>query len=562
MVGDMDILFLTVVMFGGFSLLAGWGVARILQLGRGLESALVGILLITAVSTPFLLFGPRMFRLVVVVISVAGVSIFCYWGIRKLLGGLALKLPRLSCNTLGFFVSLVVASVVSWPYFSANYIFESHDLVYFGWLPAVWNPGFSMLMEANFAVPATFGASNMFGGALIATMAAFSPTIGLVEAIDYRAMFIWLAVFVVVLRLIRHWGTNLGVVVGMAAGGFFWFTSVAYELLISSFPYVVVMALLAVGAATRSTSPRVVVFLFLVLALAKAQIVFVSLLVLAFLLISRAVRLRLLELIFGVALFLGHLALWLAYPRSGYVGSYAFSILGVFPTEIAGGGVDLRNSGAGWIRSFGGFQSWTADPVSREILPAILSGGPLHLAVVGWVLFSVFGIYFFFFGMAPSKLFNENTDVGQKGLFIWFVVALLAVALVRNGNPPWITHQAHLYLIAPTALIILLAGKIAQTYGRLKSYAGRIGVTFLAFFSGFMGLADYSRFVEARESSTSAISLREVLQLTSDGELEKDLMNMDGVPYERRQVIASILRYQHPFEPNQPNSIVDRFLIR
>ena len=67
---------------------------------------------------------------------------------------------------------------------SRSFVFENHDVLYFGWMQEAWSPDYSGPIRVPTAYPNLMSANHLMPGALLSTLGALLTNMNLVKAID------------------------------------------------------------------------------------------------------------------------------------------------------------------------------------------------------------------------------------------------------------------------------------------------------------------------------------------------------------------------------------------
>ena len=94
------------------------------------------------------------------------------------------------------------------PFFLDAYIFETHDVLYLGWIDGFWNFSNSGSLIVNSTYPQALGAFHVLPGIAVALLGAFSPEMNLIFAQYLKFLLIFTFISYYFFSLIRFSKTN------------------------------------------------------------------------------------------------------------------------------------------------------------------------------------------------------------------------------------------------------------------------------------------------------------------------------------------------------------------
>jgi hypothetical protein len=340
-------------------------------------------------------------------------------------GAMKLRVPLLIVTSI--FMSL-------FHLYSRFYVFNNHDVLYFGWMQEAWHPGYSGPIRVPTEYPALMASNHLLPGALLSTMGLLLPSMNLVTAIDLRYLLIC---FVLAGLLIEIYKRNrkrflttivVGFTLNIAYGA-----EIVTELAISSFVYVLLLGcimLILIEFDSIGKTQRLIL-MFSLLLLAKAPIFLISAIVLMFLLLKNLKS----SLTFrNFAIFLitfVNVIVWMLVPKSIGLGS-GFPLPVGFVTDF---GFDFRWSAASYheiLSWYVGHEAWF---LNRFIHPPFI-----FIVVFILIVLKIYTVYFYLrkkIGLTQSSVLV---------LDIYMITSMLSGLLLRNSGS--LRHQAHAYLLA------------------------------------------------------------------------------------------------------------------
>ena len=324
---------------------------------------------------------------------------------------------------------------------SRSYVFENHDVLYFGWMQEAWKPEYSGPIRVPTEYPNLMSANHLMPGALLSTLGALLPSMNLVKAIDLRYIticFVLSSLAVEVYKRKRKHFPRLvlvGVTLNLIYG-----TEIQGNLGMSSFVYVILLAILMFVLFEPETveNKQRVIIVFGFLLIAKAPILLIAATVLIYL-IAKNLRISLnLKNAVVFILAIANVWSWLLTPKPSGIGNGFPKPVGV----ISGDGIQFSwasiqyNEILGW---YTGYEAWF---IFRYIQAPYIFG-----IVVFLILFKIYFIYFFL----RKKVGLSSTSISILDLYM--LVSMLSWLLLRNNGS--LVHQAHAYLLASTITFII-----------------------------------------------------------------------------------------------------------
>lgn len=457
-----------------------------------------------------------------------------------------------------FLVSLILTAWL----FPAFFTFESHDLIYFGWLSSLFT---GHPLAVDFAVPMHMGITNSMPSLfLVSLVNPFTSPIFL-DFMALRAWFVLLFAFLILKRISSYPGvggnSKLRLASALGLVLLIWGGEWAYTMLISSFIPAIGLALIVLSLLSGSRNPSTIFLLFSLVAVSKAPIIAISLLTLAFLATSKVWRPSLATFVFSVTIISGSLVTWLLGAKGPSSDDTAFSIIG-FSFHSSDSGLIISSRLFDWAASFTGLSGWIVDYPMSLVNSFIFSGSRILLvSLTALAITWMFSKYFLTYYFVRRKLSVTNSR-NLAPLDIWVAGAFFSIIFVRNGESLTLGHQSHAFILLSVPLSILVAHYLLTQKTKLIASKQNLGTFTLVTLLCLLGLVSTSSPMTYRHSSLSAISLSQALHEHSQMNLVDGALPPDRTRYSRLQVIAAITNTkfaysQHADTPSQ----VDRFLV-
>jgi hypothetical protein len=569
------------LLYAAIALIGVWGLGLLLGIAGTAERMFAGLGVIAAISVPLLVTSPGAIRWIattLVAVGMIGASLSIAqkvipasskWIENPSRTSLRIRVKSLSSRIWRQGVShtcvgtLLASLILTGWLFPTFYIFESHDLIYFGWLPELFNGND---LAVNFATPMQMGAANSMPSLFLVPLVNPLTSPDFVDFIALRAWLVLIFTFLIlrkVLGFARKAGASRTRLAGaLALPLLMWGSEWAYMMLISSFVPAIALALITLSLLSANRAPNTVFLMFSLVAVAKAPIIAISLLTLVFLATSKIWKptkgtFILSGLIIGVSIFT-----WVVSPKGVSSSDTAYSVMGLGYLETDfGSGISL--SLYDWASSFTSLAGWLVDyPMS--LLNSVMFSGSKALLITAtafsiiWLFTKYFLSYLFFRRLSFG---NGSRNLGP--LDVWAAGALFSTIFVRNGEEMELGHQAHSFILLSVPISILAVSSLLNQKSS-KLVSARKNVFTVTFVTSLflLSIVSPSNLLLQRASSHSATSLADALKEYSKTEISGGFIPSDVTNYSRLQVIAAITNSKLVYlQDANPPSQVDRFLI-
>lgn len=568
-----ELIYASVAVFGA------WGLGMLLGISGSAERIFVGLGVVAAISVPLLITQPGSIRWVALGLLSLGVLRAAISIARRLvpapleaIRNLKLTNVRTGVESLASriwtprvfeaFGTLLLSFILTAWLFPIFFIFESHDLLYFGWLPSLFTGND---LAVNFAVPMHMGATNSMPSLFLVPLANPLASPDFLDFIELRAWVVLLFTFLILRRML-HFSTDTGsrglrLASALGLVLLIWGGEWAYTMLISSFVPAIGLALITLSILSGGNRRSTLFILFSLVAIAKAPIIAVSILTLGFLAYSKHWRPDPLTFFQSGVIILGSIVTWLLSPKGTSSSDTAFSLMGLgYKNTESGFEISLRLFD--WAASFTGLAGWIVDYPMSFLYSTMFSGTRIFLvSATAFSIIWLFSKYFFSFLLLRRKLFRTNSST-LSPLDVWAAGALFSILFVRNGESLSLGHQAHSFILLSVPISILAAYYLLTQKTKLIPTKQNVGAITLVATVCVLGVVSASNPIAGRSSSYSAISLGQALKEYSEMELSSGGILPDPIQYSRLQVIAAITNSELDYlQDASPPSQVDNFLV-
>lgn len=352
---------------------------------------------------------------------------------------------KISIRYLREFLPCLVIYILGFLLFSnlhsRSFVFENHDVLYFGWMQEAWSPDYSGPIRVPTAYPNLMSANHLMPGALLSTLGALLPSMNLVKAIDLRYITICFVLSSLVVEVYKRKREHFSrvVLVGITLN-LIYGSEIACELNGSSFVYVILLGIIAFVLFEPETTEKKqgLIILFSFLLIAKAPILLIAAAVLTYLIAKNLRNSFSLKNVLVFALVVANVWSWSSTPKPSGLGSGFPKPIGVIADE----GIHFSfatiqyNEILGW---YTGHEAWF---IARYIQEPYIFG-----IVILLILIKIYFVYFYL----RKKIGLSSASVSILDLYM--LGSLLSWLLLRNNGS--LAHQAHAYLLASTITFII-----------------------------------------------------------------------------------------------------------
>jgi hypothetical protein len=444
--------------------------------------------------------------------------------------------------------------------FPSFFIFENHDLVYFGFLANLINKG---NLQLDFAVPMEMGLANTLSSLFLVPL---TLPIGSAEFLDFiflRGFLVFFFTFLILKRFL-YLCDNLRfqfLIGGLGALLFIWGAEWAYVMLVSSFAPAIGLAIASMSIVEGRRQPNALVLIFMLIGLCKAPILAVSLVTILYLLISKSWRPSHSFTLLALSLLSLSVFSWIHAPKGLLAGDTKFTFLG-FGISSHRGQLLFSFQFKEWVESFSALSGWVPD-YTNVMVGNFLYPLPAAFKVLGtfffifWVAFK----YFLLYGIVRMLLFRHNR-IGLQPLDIWIITCAVSIVFVRNGEESlWLGHQAHAFILSaiPSSVFALgLVVKSAKIIDKIPSSFRMLLATLLV----VLGALSSTSAIGSRTVSESAITLRQANRELAELEIKDGFIIANNENYGRLQTIAAIANKKFLFQlDGTQTSVANKFVV-
>lgn len=331
---------------------------------------------------------------------------------------------------------------------SRYFVFENHDVLYFGWMQEAWDPGYPGPVRVPTEYPSLMSSNHLMPGALLSTLGALLPSMNLVKAIDLRYFIICLVLGSLALEIYKKNRRRfLQIMLIGSALSLLYGSEISTELNMSSFVYVLLLAVIMyVLFDSQSSEQREhFIVLFSLLLIAKAPILLIPTTVLFYMVANNTSRFLSTKNLFVFSLAIFNVWSWASTPKPKGLGTGFPKPVGFL--ESGGKLFDFKSIRfdeiLGW---YTGHEAWF---IFRYIQKPYIFG-----IVVFLILFKIYFVYFYF----RKKIGLSSTSISILDMYM--LASLVSWLFLRNNGT--IAHQAHAYLLASTVTFVVAVSFFSQ----------------------------------------------------------------------------------------------------
>lgn len=526
------------------STVGSWGIGSLLGARAFWSRTLIGLITVSGISAPFVFIYPNAVKPISIVLFAIGILIAIF-RVKKSFPSFGHFINSLipKKSWVGYSVAFALVMLFCFKFLPWFYIFENHDVMYFGWLQALYGFSDTAAVIVPTAWPLEMGSTHTLPGIFIATSGIFLPSLNLVQAIFIRAVLIISAFTAFTFGLLKFkLGKNLALFSALMTAAVIWGQDIGYELTISSYLYVLILLLIIDIAWRRNENPTTQLWLIIFLALAKAPIMLIALGTAVTFGIFFRKEISWKKIGIPIVILIANVLSTLSGPQSKATADTEFSLLGLNLHNL-----DFSSAVTQWVKSFAGIVGWNVDWVRTNALPSVFQGMALGISIFFYTLLIIYGSYALL-RFLQNKLIPSSHFLNKQYLFLdtYMFLSLFSWVFIRNGVVPDIGHQAHAYLLA-SVVSFTLGVQLAQYTISNGGAVSLIAISTLIFSQ--TGTALNTRTFQQRliQSRDTSVKLGEVTEPESQNGF---YLHSPGENLAKSQVIASILGLKMKYEPD------------
>lgn len=536
----LDALVVLLAMFP--SVIGAWGIGNLIGAQALWSRVFIGLITISGISAVFVFFCPNAVRPLTIILTISGLIVTysrikkAKFSIRKLFTYLVPKKSWIPYLVAFLLIFLFCYKLLPW-----FYIFENHDVMYFGWLQSLFEYTDNNAVIVPTAWPLEMGSTHTLPGMVIATSGVFLPSITLVQAIFIRSILIIVAFSAFAFGLIKFLpGRNIALFSGLMVAAIIWGQDIGYELTISSYLYVLILILITDIAWRKNENTTIQFWLIIFLALAKAPIILIALGTAFTFGLSFRKEISWKKIWLPSSILVANLATVLTAPQTNASADTGYSVMGI-NLQTLNPSIALSQ----WANSFSGLLGWNVDWFRTFALPSVFQSQALGIAIFIYTIVIVYGSYFLF-RLLHKRFLPSNRYLKGNYLFldVYMCLSLISWVFVRNGEIPDLGHQAHAYLLA-SVVSFTLGVQLVQYQLSNFGAVSLIVISALVYSQSGTALNSRTLYQRLNQNSDTSVRLVEGINLNSaDGFYIPD----EGENLAKSQVIASILGLKLKYE--------------
>jgi hypothetical protein len=471
------------------ALLAQLGIGRRITNNNGFTAILASLLIVAAICSPLAYYKVSWIKYLLFTWTILGLLLLIYDGVykkEKIFTDISLKSSTIFFGVFVFFL---------W-YFrgvnSGNYVYESHDLVYFSWVRDFLRADYVGAMRVSVSWPNLMAANHLMPGAVVAALSIFVMQPTIVTAVELKYVFLALYFTNYILMWAKARQASIPLILFLFLCVFVIYgQEIGYSLRISSFLYIIVFAEI-MKATMFNGRDREMVFFALFLIIAKAPIFFVAAVAAAWYLWKAPLERFRASTMIAFLLVATNIASWLLAPLNK---SISISIATPFSLLT--------------INALNDVQGWFIPDVIYNAFIAITPAPVFTLLMVVYILIKYYAVYFI---ATPLRILNAcDHNLGPKmnyrdrliGIDLYVYASLFAWIFVRHNGG--IGHVAHAYILMAFLTMFTLMDNLITHRSILKLFA-----LFVAAIIFGLGTSFIDPFVQTNTymiNSTSAVKL-------------------------------------------------------
>ena len=526
------------------ALLAQLGIGRRLINNNGFTAILAGLLVIAGIVSPLAYYQVSWIKYLLYSWTIVGLLLLVYdsrYKKEKIFADISFKFITVFCSV--FVIFLLYFRGVN----SGNYVYESHDLLYFSWIHDFLRAEYAGPLRVSVAWPNLMAANHLLPGAVLSALSVFVIQPTMVTSVELR--YIFLALYFT--SFILTWAKARQVSIALILFLFFcvfaiYGQEIGYSLRISSFLYIIIFIEL-IKAVIFYGRDRDILFFALFLTIAKAPIFFIAATTATWYLWKAPLdRLRTSTLL-AFFLVVINIVSWILAPVPP---GHTMSISITTPLSFHA------------MSALNGLHGWVFHDVVYNTFKTIIPIPVLTLVLVIYICMKYYAVYFM---ASPLRNLNKDDYIIRSGMSfrdrligmdLYVFVSLFAWISVRHDGA--IGHVAHAYLLMAFFTIFTLMDNFIIRQSKEKFIA--LFVCAIIYGLGASFIDPFSWVNNSTITSSSAVKLNTlVLPVEVNGFYIPPTDEDPGIS----QVKAAMygLKLDSNTTPSPPNSQISHWLI-
>ena len=336
-----------------------------------------------------------------------------------------------------------------------NYIFDTHDLLYFSWAPELITAEYSGPIRLSVSWPNEMAANHLLPGSMLASIGIFISKPSMLSIIEIRYLLICAAFANFTQFLLSRYGYSILRVLLLFMIFFIFADAILTEVTISSFAYIIVLFEVLKKIFNDNINDNDLIFFGVMLIIAKAPIFLIASVMVVWFILKKGIKNLDLCIYYAIFLVLINILTWaLVQSPSGTDTSFRLAL----PYDV---------------RSMLGLTSLPSWALENTITIFLRSCFEMPFLIIIITMYIFIKYYYLYFWVRDKKLIFANTSKNDfdnntkiKGLDIYFLVSLFSFVFIRNG---WeIGHQAHAILLSSVIIITILFLHLGKKITKFK----------------------------------------------------------------------------------------------
>ena len=555
----------------GASYLSALGLARALRIQNKIFGAFLVLIAIGTAAQPItLLFGGAITRFLFLALCAAGLAFGAHFATKHASDWIP-RLAQLGSRSKAMaslpriVISLLASVALLFPFFPGNYHFESHDLVYLGWITNAFGALPLQGVVLDVAWPKSIAVSNSAGGYSVLYLLQFIEAPNLFEAQAAKVLLLFVSFYALFFKYLRAGSWASRAMVALVVSPLF-ISEIFYSLYVSNWVPVILLVYFGldqIGEITGQNELRTwdAVWLLVLIGLSKSVLLPIAILTVASVFYRSHISWRhaLLPSFVVIPLVLT----WFLGPKSDATSGMEISLAGVTVSSSTKqlGYFDVQ----AWIWSFGGYPSWNVDYLIGTLGWNAFLGVSYWFSVgtLMWMLSKSFLLHGLLFHVVQRRM---GRRAYLDPMTVWTLSSALLLLFARVGENYTVAHVSHIFLIFSASLFLLVPDLISRLLEKRKhaprsrQLLGAICLVVLAFLPSEV----FSTQLNQRERSATALTASSAWEQRSSLSVSQGFLDVSEVGYAKGQVIGALtgvrVQFQQDYSLEEGRSLLNDFV--
>lgn len=404
------------------------------------SSFIAGIVISAAIISPLSYYDVSLVKYVIWLQILLGLFISFIWFIKN---KNYINVKKNFHIIVKFLVTFIFFLVLLRSLHYQNYVYDTHDLLYFSWVAELINAEYTGPIRLSVSWPNEMAVNHLLPGSMLASIGIFISQPSMLSIIEIRYLLISASLASYTLYLLNIYRFNFIRTLALFMIFHIFSDAIILEITISSFAYLIILFEILRRIFNSNQNDKELLFFSIMLIIAKAPIFLIASLMACWFIFNKGVKNLSLSSYFAGFLVMINIISWaIVQSPSGTDASFSIALP-----------YDIRS-----ILGLASLPSWALENAVTGFIKFLFNKPFLIMVTIIYIFLKYYYLYFVFrdknLNINQNKQSNLSYNIKIKGLDIYFLTSLFSFVLIRNG---WdIGHQAHSFLLSSVIIVTII----------------------------------------------------------------------------------------------------------